>query len=106
MLKHLELQFLSRLTKNSAFHLSVWPVQPVSLWNAQVLRTGSDQNGPAHGSEPRIRRAVAGQNARMRALELSRTGQNGQIKNRPKTNLYQANYSPETNNTNYYKITI
>ena len=53
-------------------------------WNARVLRTGSGQNGPAHGSEPlsspapvgqsaEIWRNVAGQNVHTSSLNLART---------------------------------
>ena len=31
---------------------SGWPDQSVLNWKARVLRTGSVQNGPAHGREP------------------------------------------------------
>ena len=37
--------------------------QSVLKWNARVLRTGSDQNGPAHGSEPLSSLAPVGQSA-------------------------------------------
>ena len=37
--------------------------QSVLKWNARVLRTGSDQNGPAHGSEPLISPVPVGQSA-------------------------------------------
>ena len=35
--------------------------QPVLKWNTQVLRTGSSQNGPAHGSELLSSHALVGQ---------------------------------------------
>ena len=37
--------------------------QPVLKWNARVLRTGSGQNGPAHGSEPLSSTVSVGQSA-------------------------------------------
>ena len=39
--------------------------QSVLKWNAQVLRTGSGQNGHAHGSEPLSFPALVGQSARI-----------------------------------------
>ena len=47
--------------------ISTCPVCPVRLsvliWNARVLRTGSGQNGPAHGSERLSSPAPVGQSA-------------------------------------------
>ena len=37
--------------------------QSVLKWNSRVLRTGSVQNGPAHGSEPLSYPAPVGQSA-------------------------------------------
>ena len=55
--------------------------QPVIKWNARVLKTGSAQNDPAHGSEPHNSPAPVGQSAGIwrvvagkmyaRALDLS-----------------------------------
>ena len=39
--------------------------QSVLKWNARVLRTGSGQNDPAHGSEPLNSPAPVGQSAGM-----------------------------------------
>ena len=41
-----------RLRSLNPFVRSGRPDQSILKWNAQVLRTGSDQNGSAHGSEP------------------------------------------------------
>ena len=64
-----------------SFVRSAWSDQLVLKWNARVLRTGSGQNDPAHGSEPLsstarvcqsagIWRVVAGK-MYARALDLS-----------------------------------
>ena len=45
-----------------AFLCLVWPVR---LGSARVLRTGSAQNGPAHGPEPPSFSAAVGQSAGM-----------------------------------------
>ena len=55
--------------------------QSVLKWNVRVLKTGSGQNGPAHGSEPLSSPAPVGQSAGIwkvmegkmytRALDLS-----------------------------------
>ena len=42
---------------------SGWSNQAVLQWNERVLRTGSGQSGPAHGSEPLGSPAAVGQSA-------------------------------------------
>ena len=42
---------------------SCWSDQSVLKWNARVLRTGSGQNGPTHGSEPLSSTAPVGKSA-------------------------------------------
>ena len=42
--------------------------QSVLKWNARVLRTGSGENGPAHGSEPLSSPAPVGQSAVIRRV--------------------------------------
>ena len=71
----------SALSGRFPFVQSVRSDQTVLKWNARVLRTGSGQNGPAHGSEPLSSPAPVGQSAGIwgvvagklyvRALDLS-----------------------------------
>ena len=88
VLPHWSSELYTDLKLRSLSICPVLPVRPGSFkWNARVLKTGSGQNGPAHGSEPLSSPEPVGQSAGIwrvmagkmyaRALDLSiQTGQN------------------------------
>ena len=47
----LDIAHAQRILTGTRRSLSICPVQSVLKWNPEVYRTGSGQNGPAHGSE-------------------------------------------------------